>query len=231
MRHFEFSRRRKTLPMAAFTLLGAAGLIFSVPARAIAADSPAADSPHERVSLDDDWRFSRGDPTQPPVDLALSPGRGRGSASAPALVQANPLWAYILPTGNDFVSEPEKIAQRPDGNPVAGMPVLAPDFDDSSWRQLDLPHDFGIEGPFAIPGQPATFQSSGSTGRLPYAGTAWYRKHVAIPATDAGRQIYLDLDGAMAYATVFLNGQIVGGWPYGYASWARRSYALHQNRR
>ena len=36
--------------------------------------------------------------------------------------------------------------------------------------------------------------------------------------SDKGRQFYLDIDGAMAYATVWLNGKFVGGWPYGYAS-------------
>ena len=66
------------------------------------------------------------------------------------------------------------------------------------------------------PGQPG---SDGATGRLPFFGVAWYRKHLAIPAADAGKQIYLDLDGAMSYATVWCNGQIVGGWPYGYSSW------------
>ena len=93
---------------------------------------------------------------------------------------------------------------------------MNPSFDDSSWRQLDLPHDFGIEGPFIPPGQAG---SDGATGRLPFFGVAWYRKHLSIPAADAGKQVYLDLDGAMSYATVWCNGQIVGGWPYGYSSW------------
>ena len=40
-----------------------------------------------------------------------------------------------------------------------------------------------------------------------------------MPAADQGKQFYLDVDGAMSYASVWLNGQFVGGWPYGYASW------------
>jgi beta-galactosidase len=89
---------------------------------------------------------------------------------------------------------------------------VASEFDDSGWRKLDLPHDFGIEGPFEANG-------NGSTGKLPFYGVAWYRKHLDIPAEDAGKQIHLDVDGAMSYATVWCNGQIVGGWPYGYTSW------------
>ncbi|HEX7987403.1 MAG TPA: beta-galactosidase GalB, partial [Duganella sp.] len=82
---------------------------------------------------------------------------------------------------------------------------------DSRWRKLDLPHDFGIEGPFKQ-------EYEGETGKLPWWGVAWYRKHFTAPAGDAGRQVFLDIDGAMSHATVFLNGQKVGGWPYGYSS-------------
>ena len=89
---------------------------------------------------------------------------------------------------------------------------MQPDFDDSSWQQINLPHDWAIEGPF-------THSGGGGMGRLPTAGVGWYRKKLDIPAADAGKSIFLDVDGAMSYATVWLNGQLVGGWPYGYASW------------
>ena len=56
-------------------------------------------------------------------------------------------------------------------------------------------------------------------GRLPSPGVSWYRKKLDIPASDADKCIYLDVDGAMSYAMVWLNGHLVGGWPYGYASW------------
>ncbi len=52
-------------------------------------------------------------------------------------------------------------------------------------------------------------------GRLPSAGVGWYRKKLSIPAADAGKSIFLDVDGAMSYATVWLNGRLAGGWPYG----------------
>ncbi|MGE5447853.1 MAG: beta-galactosidase GalB, partial [Bacteroidales bacterium] len=56
-------------------------------------------------------------------------------------------------------------------------------------------------------------------GRLPVNGVAWYRRKLDIPASDAGKSVFLDLDGAMSYAIVWLNGHLVGGWPYGYNSW------------
>ena len=77
---------------------------------------------------------------------------------------------------------------------------------------MDLPHDWAIAGPFITTG-------GGGMGRLPSAGVGWYRKKLNIAKEDAGRAIFLDVDGAMSYATVWLNGKFVGGWPYGYASW------------
>ena len=101
---------------------------------------------------------------------------------------------------------------RPAGEPATNISFVLPGFDDSRWRSVNLPHDFGIEGPFDQ-------TLSGGTGKLSWFGVAWYRKHFDIPAADAGGKIYLDVDGAMAYATVWCNGKFVGGWPYGYASW------------
>ena len=82
-------------------------------------------------------------------------------------------------------------------------------FDDSGWRLLDVPHDWGIEGPFRD-------DLPGDTGKLPWKGIGWYRKHFTVPATDAGQRIFIDCDGAMANSKVWLNGEYIGGWPYGY---------------
>jgi len=198
--------------------LWAAGLTALLLQTAVAA---AADSPRERLSLDADWRFTRGDPEGMTANLTLlqvrTRGGRRGAATAPTTPAVNEeLWKYILPAGNDFVNDPAKKVTRPDGNPAEGVAYASPTFNDGSWRQLDVPHDFGIEGPFIPAGQAG---SDGGTGRLPFFGQAWYRKHLDISTADQGKQVYLDVDGAMQYAIVFLNGQLVGGWPYGYSSW------------
>ena len=86
-----------------------------------------------------------------------------------------------------------------------------PQFDDKAWRQLDLPHDWGIEGPFRP-------DLEGYTGKLPWRGIGWYRKHFFAPETEKGKRYYLDFDGAMANAEVWLNGIKVGERPYGYIS-------------
>jgi len=174
----------------------------------------AADSPRERILIDDDWRFTKGDPEGITDNLTYPRvRRGRGAdANAPQPSPTSGIAAYILPTGNAFIADPAKRYTRPEGNYGGDIPYVTTTFDDSSWRQLDLPHDFGIEGPF----QP---QGDGGTGKLPYYGVAWYRKHLSLAASDAAKQIFLDVDGSMSYTTVWCNGQIVGGWPYGYSSW------------
>ena len=101
--------------------------------------------------------------------------------------------------------------QNTEGNPGENIAYVKSDFDDSEWRHLNLPHDWAIECPFNI-------DYNGSTGKLPYWGIRWYRKTLELSQDDAGKQIYLDIDGAMSYASVWCNGQYVGGWPYGYAS-------------
>jgi beta-galactosidase len=54
-------------------------------------------------------------------------------------------------------------------------------------------------------------------GRLKTWGPAWYRKQARHSRQrQAGKAIFLDIDGAMSYSAVWLNGQLVGGWPYGY---------------
>lgn len=84
-------------------------------------------------------------------------------------------------------------------------------FDDSAWRTLDLPHDWGVESPF-IRSEP------NQTGSLPWNAVGWYRKEFTIAADKAGKQFYLDFDGVMMTPQVYVNGKLAGEWKYGYNS-------------
>jgi beta-galactosidase len=84
-----------------------------------------------------------------------------------------------------------------------------PSFDDSKWRALRLPHDWAIEGPFDPKANP-------HTGALPIFGTGWYRKSFTLPAAAKGKYFWIEFDGAMNNSTVWINGQQLGGRPYGY---------------
>lgn len=122
---------------------------------------------------------------------------------------------WILPTGNDFIPDPSKHHKRPDGNPGGDFPFVQNNFDDQTWEPVNLPHDWAIKGPFY---EGENVPVGGGMGRLPIQGVAWYRRKIDISVSDSGKSIYLEIDGAMSYAMVWCNGQLAGGWPYGYNS-------------
>lgn len=212
---------RRALRRAIATLLALAWLAAG---SVIAAPTPP--SPRERLSLDADWRFHRGDApsvgdtldydVRPEIERSAD-GKvadARPDAADRLAPRTRPvLKPWILPTGNAFIAEPARRHQRPPGNPGGDVAFVRADFDDSAWTHVDLPHDWAIAGPFLKDGP------YGGMGRLPSWGVGWYRKRLDIPASDRGRAVFLDIDGAMSYATVWLNGHLVGGWPYGYSSW------------
>jgi beta-galactosidase len=163
--------------------------ITHAPRPVVAAAAPV----RERLSVDEGWKFKKDD----------APGT--------SLPQST-LLPWLLPTSNPFIKDPLRRRARPEGGPGGDLPYAQRNFDDREWRTLDVPHDWGVEGTFSATG-------SGARGRLPFYGVGWYRRTIDIPASDTGRSIFLDVDGAMSYAAVWINGEFAGGWPYGYASW------------
>lgn len=180
------------------------------------------------IDLNQGWRFfkyasaSEADPLI--YDGRPDPGgfRDGGPADArPTEAEGNQagrlaLKDWILPSANGFIADPGRRHFRPEGEPGADFPFVHPEFDDASWQTVDLPHDWAIQGPFRPGHDP---EAGGGMGRLPSPGVAWYRKKLDLPASDAGRSLFLDVDGAMSYAMVWVNGRLAGGWPYGYSSW------------
>ncbi len=86
----------------------------------------------------------------------------------------------------------------------------APAFDVTAWRPLDLPHDFGVEGPFD-----AKATSAAPGGYLP-GGIGCYRKTFRLPAGTQGRKVFIEFDGAYMNSEVWINGHHLGKRPYGY---------------
>jgi beta-galactosidase len=89
---------------------------------------------------------------------------------------------------------------------------------DSGWRAVSVPHDWSIEG--ANPPADPFSQSAPSTGRGGYlpSGIGWYRKHFSLAGVPATRKVYIEFDGVMANASVYVNGVLIGTHPYGYTS-------------
>lgn len=99
-------------------------------------------------------------------------------------------------------------------------------YDDASWQNVTVPHDWAIYGPFSRDndlqykavfenGEEKATWKTGRTGGLPYEGVGWYR--TTFNASKTGRTTLI-FDGAMSEAHVYVNGQEVIFWPYGYSS-------------
>jgi beta-galactosidase len=191
--------------------------------------SIAQSLPRERISINDGWRFQKGDPDgnstgliydiRPEVkDKKDDKAADAEPTEAEKIAATNKavLKPWILPTGNPFIKDAARRFVRPKTDPSNHVSYVQRSFDDSSWQRVNLPHDWAIEGPFYTGWGNGV---GGGMGRLPSPGIGWYRKQLDIPASDSGKSIFLDVDGAMSYAMVWLNGHLVGGWPYGYTSW------------
>ncbi len=85
------------------------------------------------------------------------------------------------------------------------------DYKDGHWRQLDLPHDWAIEGDFR-----ADLPSGASGGALP-GGIGWYRKHFDFSKA-VNDHVFLRFDGVYMNSTVYVNGHQLGIRPYGYST-------------
>lgn len=166
----------------------------------------AAPDGRERISLNSGWHFKHW--TSNPDGLVYDK-----RADTPS--QSQVLKSWILPSANEFIREKAKHHKRPSGIPNANIPFAETAYDDSDWEILDLPHDWAIKGPFYSADNAVV---GGGMGRLPVQGVAWYRRKLTVGPEKEGRRVYLDVDGAMSYAMVWINGNLAGGWPFGYNS-------------
>ena len=112
----------------------------------------------------------------------------------------------------------------------------APDYNDSKWERVCVPHDWAIYGPFdrkhdlqkvAVKqnGESIATWKTGRSGGLPWAGVGWYRREIRNEELGIrngelgirnGSRVVLQFDGAMSEAHVYLNGKEAIFWPYGY---------------
>ncbi|PSR97258.1 glycoside hydrolase family 2 protein [Coniella lustricola] len=168
-------------------------------------------SSRERISLNSGWRFRRFEENPDGLTYDIRPDQANMTLSV--------LKPWILPTANDFIANSDDKYQYPGSDPPGGsVPFLQKDYDDVLWDSIILPHDWAIKGPFYTGDNPIVPATMGS---LPVQGVGWYRRNISWTQTEAdqGKLAFLEVDGAMSYAIVWLNGELVGGWPYPYNSW------------
>ncbi|MGA7522818.1 MAG: beta-galactosidase GalA [Acidobacteriaceae bacterium] len=96
------------------------------------------------------------------------------------------------------------------------LPATNIAFDDGDWTPIDLPHDWAVELPFTNDPALASkgFYPLGRT--YPATSVGWYRRVFKLPASDAGKRISLEFDGAYRQSLVALNGYYIGQHSGGY---------------
>jgi len=156
----------------------------------------------------------------------LAVAEGPAASAAPAATGAsvvaddgtrdidfNSDWTFKLATRTPTVADAASV-QLADVPGLATADVIAPSYDDSSWRQVTLPHDFSIEG---------NKVSSGSNSQAYLqGGLGWYRKTFSVPASFqvARKRVVIDFEGVYQNSNVYLNGELVGNYPSGYTGFA-----------
>ena len=102
---------------------------------------------------------------------------------------------------------------------------------DSEWEKVRVPHDWAIRGNFDMnidmqsvqvieDGEKMAKLRTGRTGALPCFGIGWYRKVLPVTNGDQDKRVFIEFDGAMSLAKIYLNGEYIGEWPYGYSSFS-----------
>ena len=89
---------------------------------------------------------------------------------------------------------------------------MVPNFEDKSWRSLELPHDWSIEGEFD------QANPAGESGGYLPNGIGCYRKSFKLPERLKGKRISIRFDGVYMNSTVYLNGVYLGNRPYGFST-------------
>ena len=85
-------------------------------------------------------------------------------------------------------------------------------FDDSSWENLNVPHDWSVTLPFN------QNSAAGAGGGYLDGGLGWYRKYFSLPAESADQKVYIQFGGIYMNSTIWVNGNQVCERPYGYSS-------------
>ncbi len=129
------------------------------------------------------------------------------------------LRGYVLVPDKKYVAQVEAEVQSILNPvlPIEGETVLREGWEfthdtNTTWQAVHVPHDWAIAGPFDVTSQ------DGSTGKLPWKGVGYYRRSLTVPKSAAGSFVALRFGGVMARPEIFLNGEKVGSWDYGYMS-------------
>ena len=166
----------------------------------------------------------------PLAQTATSAGTATHTAATPSSTASAPReqllfdfgWKFTFGNGSDPAKDQGFGMGQSDFSKTGDFHIAKAGFDDSSWRALDLPHDWAVELPFDHDDSGSGDSQLRSHGykplgrRFPETSIGWYRREFEIPAGDAGRRIWVEFDGAMRDMLVWVNGCFVGRNDSGY---------------
>ncbi|MGA7343485.1 MAG: glycoside hydrolase family 2 TIM barrel-domain containing protein, partial [Terracidiphilus sp.] len=144
-----------------------------------------------------------------------------GSAGAPALAPRERLlfdfgWKFFFGHGTDPSRDLNFGFDQGDFAKTGDFDFAKAGFDDSKWRKLNLPHDWAVELPFVHDEEQRSHGYKPLGRRYPETSVGWYRREFDIPASDAGRRVTVEFDGAFRDVLVFVNGCFIGRNDNGY---------------
>ena len=186
---------------------------------------PTAGSSCERLCINDNWRFSKGDPTNVNQKTCSMMYAQLKKAETKRNAWRKPPWTRLGFSRNASRSQAVDFAFG-QSFPKRPSKAIYPASRKSRQRHALCA---AVSMTAAGAGEPAARLGHSRTVQLRrrrrrHGPSAESRHWLVSQETrhSGGRrrkEIFLDVDGAMSYAAVWLNGKLVGGWPYGYASW------------
>ena len=126
-------------------------------------------------------------------------------------------WKFTFGNGVDPAKDLEFGIGQGDFAKAGEFEFAKAKFDDSKWRTVNLPHDWGVELPFVRDDVQMSHGYKPLGRRYPETSVGWYRRAFDIPASDKGRRIWVEFDGAFRDVLVFVNGCFIGRNDNGYA--------------
>jgi beta-galactosidase len=126
-------------------------------------------------------------------------------------------WKFQLGNGTDPAKDLGFGNTQEDFSKTGNFKFARVGYDDSKWRSLSLPHDWAVELPFVWDDTLAPHGYKPLGRRYPETSVGWYRREFDIPASDAGRRVEVEFDGAFRDVFIFVNGCFIGRNDNGYA--------------
>ncbi len=148
------------------------------------------------------------------LDAASSPARSAVAPREQFLFDFG--WKFIFGNGNDPAKDLGFGYGQSDFAKTGDFKFAKAGFDDSKWRPLNLPHDWAVELPFVWDKELKSHGYKPLGRRYPATSVGWYRREFDIPASDQGRRIWVEFDGAFRDSMVFVNGCYMGRHGDGY---------------